>query len=157
MTEPKETIQAIQARYKASHVEVLLKRRHDYYDKHAAEERKKRREYYWSHQSKEQEAHRSYRVLHPEKDIEYRKSHVKYRLTYNRLLYDWLILNLGNKCAFCDSQNDLQIDHKLGVWELRKFGNKHKTIHYLLQDFDNGEPLRLLCETCHRISHAFRV
>ena len=108
---------------------------------------------------KELNRSRKYNREHHEQRLEKGRKNLPKRYAYNSLLFDWLILQLGNECLFCGTQSDLQIDHELGAYDYRKneIHKRYKTIHYWLNDYDNGEPLRVLCKVCHTVSHVFRV
>jgi hypothetical protein len=91
------------------------------------------------------------------------KNHTKIREYFNNWLvpysYDWLHLQLGNKCLWCDRSNQeisLDVDHVIpklrGI--KRKSSYRPNNVWMLIKDFESGDELRLLCIQCHRVRHA---
>jgi hypothetical protein len=89
------------------------------------------------------------------------EEHREYLNWYFGYLRDWLFLELGNKCAWCDRTSqeiELEIDHVIGVLRFVKTkGQKYyqgNPINLLVKDYESGEELRLLCLQCHHVRHA---
>ena len=72
---------------------------------------------------------------------------------------DWLHLQLGNKCAWCErtaQQIRLEVDHLIPSLDFRNPENHQQTKHgvmYLIKEFVAGVELRLLCLQCHKARH----
>jgi hypothetical protein len=72
---------------------------------------------------------------------------------------DWLHTMLGNRCAWCDRTNQevkLEVDHIIPAFrfgESRPGAKQSYGGNKCLIDYLHGEPLRLLCEDCHKVRH----
>ena len=81
----------------------------------------------------------------------------KYNKWHHSFGMDYLVYVLGNKCKLCERGYPLrlEIDHLLPRRDL--FKKYRSSYSQTMQDYENGEPLRVLCEDCHLWSHAFRI
>jgi len=112
------------------------------------------KENFYAKYEKKRLAQKEYYNSHKERwsPSERRQNYMKWVRGYT---YDWLYLQLGNKCVWCGRtphQCKLEVDHVLPVIRNEfRFGSGPL---FLMKEFLNGEELRLLCEQCHAIRHA---
>jgi hypothetical protein len=70
------------------------------------------------------------------------RSHVQWMRKFGM---DYLIYLLGNRCSFCGTQIDLEVDHMLPKLFSRKEVADHSGDYYrLFKEYLEGEPLRVL-------------
>lgn len=110
---------------------------------------------YYANYSKRRIKQKQYYLAHRDKwaPSEHRRSYIKWLRDYS---YDWLFLQLGNKCDWCGRHSgdiQLEIDHIVPVIRLKGhiFGGGPL---FMIKEYLSGEELRLLCIQCHSIRHA---